>query len=132
MATEVVMPKLGLTMEEGSVNKWLKKEGDAVQEGEPLMEVMTDKAAVGVESPASGVLRKIIVPEGETVPLATVIAVITDPDEPLPGKYAQGPASPQNRRRLLQLRKSPGARPQGRGAGQKPLRRPSGWPGSRV
>ena len=94
MATEVVMPKLGLTMEEGSVNKWLKKEGDAVQEGEPLMEVMTDKAAVEVESPASGVLRKIIVPEGETVPLATVIAVITDPDEPLPGKYAQGPAKP--------------------------------------
>jgi pyruvate dehydrogenase E2 component (dihydrolipoamide acetyltransferase) len=92
LATEVVMPKLGLTMEEGSINKWLKNEGDPVQEGEPLMEVMTDKAAVEVESPASGVLRKIIVPEGETVPLATVIAVITGPDEPLPAKYAQAPA----------------------------------------
>ncbi|NMB17160.1 MAG: 2-oxo acid dehydrogenase subunit E2 [Firmicutes bacterium] len=94
MATEVLMPKLGLTMEEGSVNSWLKKEGEAVQEGEPLMEIMTDKAAVEVESPASGVLRKIIVPEGETVPLATVIAVITDPDEALPAKYAQAPAKP--------------------------------------
>ncbi|MGI6037203.1 MAG: dihydrolipoamide acetyltransferase family protein [Limnochordia bacterium] len=89
MAIDVIMPKLGLTMEEGTVNAWLKKEGEAVQEGEPLVEVMTDKAAVEVESPGSGILRKIIVPEGGTVPIADLIGVITAPDEELPPGYGQ-------------------------------------------
>ena len=70
------MPMLGEVMEEGCIVAWLKKEGDTVQQGDIIMEVETDKAAMEVESPASGVLKKILVPEGETVPVNTPLAVI--------------------------------------------------------
>ena len=56
MAKEIVMPKLGLTMTEGTVSKWLKNEGDAVKEGEPLFEVETDKLTNTIEASASGTL----------------------------------------------------------------------------
>ncbi|MGI6097492.1 MAG: dihydrolipoamide acetyltransferase family protein [Dethiobacteria bacterium] len=84
MATEVVMPKLGLTMTEGTINKWLKQVGEEVKKGEPLLEVSTDKVVTEVEAPAPGVLAKIIVPEGETVEVAKVIAIITALGEELP------------------------------------------------
>ena len=61
MATQVVMPKLSPTMEEGQLARWLKKEGDEVQVGEPLAEVDTDKATMEAQALASGVLRKILV-----------------------------------------------------------------------
>src|SRR5207302_3518465 len=81
MATEVVLPRLGLTQEEGTVVRWLKVEGSRVAKGEPLFEVMTDKATLEVEAPASGVLLRILVAEGGTVPVATPIAVIGEPGE---------------------------------------------------
>jgi len=81
MATEVVLPRLGLTQEDGTVVRWLKAEGSRVAKGEPLFEVMTDKATLEVEAPASGVLLRILVAEGGTVPVATPIAVIGEPDE---------------------------------------------------
>ena len=81
MPTEVVLPRLGLTQEEGTVVRWLKVEGSRVAKGEPLFEVMTDKATLEVEAPASGVLLRILVAEGGTVPVATPIAVIGEPDE---------------------------------------------------
>ena len=70
------MPMLGEVMEEGCIVAWLKKEGDTVEQGEMIVEVETDKATYEIESPASGVLKEILVPEGETVPVNTPLAVI--------------------------------------------------------
>ena len=81
MPTEVVLPRLGLTQDEGTVVKWLKPEGSRVAKGEPLFEVMTDKATLEIEAPASGVLLKILVAEGGTVAVATPIALIGEPGE---------------------------------------------------
>ncbi|MDT7808023.1 MAG: hypothetical protein QOJ70_1836 [Acidobacteriota bacterium] len=81
MATQVVMPKLSPTMEEGQLSRWLKKEGDKVGVGEPLAEIDTDKATMEAQALATGVLRKILVPAGETVPLGAIIAIIGEPDE---------------------------------------------------
>ena len=64
MATRIVMAKLSPTMEEGRVLRWLKKEGDPVESGEVVVEVETDKATMEVESMGSGVLRKVLVPDG--------------------------------------------------------------------
>ena len=83
MPTTMVMPQLGQTMEEGTVNTWFKKEGEAVEKGEPLLEVMTDKVNLEVESPASGILRKIIAQADETVPVMALIGIIGEPDEPI-------------------------------------------------
>ncbi len=87
MAVEVVLPALGLTVEKGTILKWLKKEGDLVTKGESLYEVEADKVTTEVESPATGVLKKILVPEGVEVPILTVVAVITEKGEELPDKY---------------------------------------------
>ncbi len=87
MAIEVVLPALGLTVEKGKILKWLKKEGETVAKGDSLYEVEADKVTTEVESPASGVLRKILIPEGVEVPILTVVAVITDEKEKLPEKY---------------------------------------------
>src|SRR5215510_8224484 len=81
MATKVIMPKLSPTMEEGQISRWLKKEGDKVSMGEPLAEIDTDKAAMEMQAPANGVLRKILITEGESAPLGQLIAVIGEPDE---------------------------------------------------
>ncbi|MCX7730856.1 MAG: 2-oxo acid dehydrogenase subunit E2 [Candidatus Caldatribacterium sp.] len=91
VAKEVIMPKLGLTMEEGVINKWLVKEGDRVEKGDPLFEVATDKVNMEVESPASGVVLKILYPEGATVPITEVVAYIGEVGEeiPTPGKKAE-------------------------------------------
>jgi len=81
---EVIMPKLGLTMESGRIEKWHKKEGDRVEKGEVLFEVMTDKVTIEVESYKSGVLKKILKAEGEEVPVTGVIAYIGEKDEEIP------------------------------------------------
>lgn len=81
MVVNVVMPKFGLTMEEGTVVNWLKSEGDEVTKGEPLFEVTTDKITNEVEAPASGILQKILVDVGEIAKVAEVIAVIADENE---------------------------------------------------
>jgi pyruvate dehydrogenase E2 component (dihydrolipoamide acetyltransferase) len=87
MAVEVVLPALGLTVEKGTILKWIMREGDAVKKGESLYEVEADKVTTEVESPASGILRKILIPEGVEVPILTVVAVITGQAESLPEKY---------------------------------------------
>ncbi|MBI2843794.1 MAG: hypothetical protein HYX78_10375, partial [Armatimonadetes bacterium] len=76
MAVKMTLPLLGQTMEEGTITRWIKKEGEKVEKGEPILEVMTDKANMEVEAPESGILRKIVVKEGETVPVKELIAVI--------------------------------------------------------
>src|SRR6266566_6364874 len=83
MATPVTMPVLGLTMEEGTVAEWLKAEGDTVAKDEPLLMVEMDKGTVEVPSPAAGILRRIVVQPGTTVPIRTLIAEIGDRNEAL-------------------------------------------------
>src|ERR1700681_4851016 len=81
MATQVVMPKLSPTMEECQLSRWLKKEGDKVSMGEPLAEIDTDKATMEMQALSNGVLRKILINEGESAPLGQPIAIIGEPDE---------------------------------------------------
>ena len=103
MATQVVMPKLSPTMEEGQLSRWLKKEGDKVSVGEPLAEIDTDKATMEAQALATGVLRKILVEEGSTVPLGQVIAIIAEPDEDISGLVsgaASGAAQSENKERI--------------------------------
>ncbi|HOK56905.1 MAG TPA: dihydrolipoamide acetyltransferase family protein [bacterium] len=85
MLREIIMPKLGETMEEGYLVSWKKNEGDKVEKGEVLFEVMSDKTNFEVESPYSGYLRKILFhPSDQPIPVTTVIAYMTDtPDEPI-------------------------------------------------
>lgn len=89
----MTLPLLGQTMEEGTITKWLKSEGDVLEKGEPLLEVMTDKANMEVESPTSGILRKIVAQEGEIIPVKDVIAIIGTADEPIDG-LIQKPSAP--------------------------------------
>jgi len=91
MATDVIMPKVDMDQETGTVGQWLKKDGDEVKQGETILEIETDKVAIEVEAPASGILTNILVGEGETVPIATVIATILAPGEELPAAGAPAP-----------------------------------------
>lgn len=81
MATAIIMPKAGMAMEEGTVIKWLKAEGDKVEQGEPLLEILTDKVNMEVEAQASGTLIKILKEEGEVVPVTQIIGYIGTPGE---------------------------------------------------
>ncbi|TCO66953.1 dihydrolipoamide acetyltransferase family protein [Caldanaerobacter subterraneus] len=83
MPVNVVMPKLGLTMTEGRVDRWLKREGEKVKKGEEIVEISTDKITNVVEAPADGILAKILVQEGETVPVAAPIGIIAQEGEKL-------------------------------------------------
>ena len=93
MATELLMPKLGLTMTEGTIDEWKKKEGDAVQKGEIIYSVATDKLTNDVESDADGVLLKILVAEGETVPCKTLVGWLGQPGEAVPDGAAPAAAA---------------------------------------
>ena len=79
MPIEVIMPQMGETVLEGTVNTWHRSAGDEVTEGEPLLEIGTDKVDTDIPAPASGTLAEVRVGEGETVPVATVLAII-DPN----------------------------------------------------
>lgn len=101
MATQVIMPKLSPTMEEGQLSRWLKKEGDKVSMGEPLAEIDTDKATMEMQALGNGVLRKILIKEGESAPLGQLIAIIAEPDEDISaleqGSTAPVPAAPSDK-----------------------------------
>ena len=81
MATPLPMPKLGLTMEEGTILKWRKGEGEAVEKGEIILDIQTDKVEYEVESPDGGLLLKTLAGEGDVVPCGTDIAVIGEEGE---------------------------------------------------
>jgi pyruvate dehydrogenase E2 component (dihydrolipoamide acetyltransferase) len=83
--SKIIMPKAGQTMEEGTILRWHKQEGDAVTRGEVLLEIDSDKATVEVEASESGFLRKILCPEGVTVPVLAPIAIISGADEDVRG-----------------------------------------------
>ena len=87
------MPKLSPTMEEGQISRWLKKEGDKVSMGEPLAEIDTDKATMEMQALANGVLRKILIGEGQSAPLGQLIAVIGEPNEDIASMLSEAPAA---------------------------------------
>jgi pyruvate dehydrogenase E2 component (dihydrolipoamide acetyltransferase) len=89
MPTDVIMPQMGESIFEGTITKWLKKQGDTVQRDEPLFEISTDKVDAEIPSPASGVLSEVKIAEGNTVQINTVVGVIADAD----GQPAAAPAA---------------------------------------
>lgn len=81
MAQKIIMPKQGLQMTEGIITTWLKQEGEAVSEGEPLFEMETDKLSITIDSTASGTVLKLLYEEGDMVPITNTIAIIGTPGE---------------------------------------------------
>jgi pyruvate dehydrogenase E2 component (dihydrolipoamide acetyltransferase) len=112
---KVVMPKLSEQMETGKIIKWLKQEGDRVQSGDILAEVETDKADVEMEAFGSGVLRKILVPAGGSVPVGALIGVIAEPGDDIAAVVAQagggGPAAPASAPAATEMASRPAAVP---------------------
>src|SRR5215217_6869959 len=101
MPVSVTMPRLGESVTEGTVTRWLKQEGDTVEADEPLLEVSTDKVDTEIPSPASGVLSRIVVGEDETAEVGSELAVIAGEGEqagsgaPAPAEEAEPePAAP--------------------------------------
>jgi len=97
LVTKVVMPRLSLTMKEGTVVQWFRKEGETVQKGEPLVEVLSEKVTYDVEVPESGILRKILATEGSNVPVDQAIGIIAAVDEPLTEVEVSAPAPPDSK-----------------------------------
>src|SRR5919199_6929825 len=87
MAKDIVMPKMGYDMTEGKLLRWIKHEGDTITKGEAVAEIETDKVNIEVEAFDSGVLQRILVQEGETVPVGQPIGILAAPGE--------GPAAEQ-------------------------------------
>ncbi len=114
MSVSVSMPQLGESVTEGTVTRWLKREGEHVQADEPLLEVSTDKVDTEIPSPVSGVLRGITVAEDETVAVGAELAVI-DEDGAAGGQADAAPARPRHRRlshlRLLRTPRHSRVRP---------------------
>src|SRR5881397_1550876 len=113
MAAEVKVPRLGQGMESGTIVKWLKSEGDAVEKGEPLYELDTDKVTQEVEAEATGVLIRIAVSEGE-VPVGETIAFIGKPGEQPP--ESSGEEAPQSAEKPAEAPKREPERQEGRAA----------------
>ncbi len=100
MATDVILPSLGFDMTEGKLSRWLRQEGERVEKGQAIAEIETEKATVEIEASVSGVLAKIVVQAGQTVPIGTVIGIIAEPGEkvaaaaPPPAGAPPVPAAP--------------------------------------
>ena len=84
MISEVTMPSMGADMTEGTIVKWLKSEGDDVKRGDKLAEIETDKTVVEMECYNDGILKKIIVQEGQAVPVGDLIAYIGEAQDEIP------------------------------------------------
>src|SRR5947209_15729326 len=130
--TKVVMPKLSDAMESGKIIKWLKKEGDRIQGGDILAEVETDKADVEMEAFGAGVLRKILVPAGETAAIGALIGVIAEPGDDIAALVASAPAGagPSPRWRGRRLGRCAGD-PRAAGRGRRRSAGPSAPPAAR-
>ena len=118
---DVELPKLADTLVEGTVTRWLKHAGDRVRQGEPLVEVETDKVNTELEAPADGVLSELLAAEGETVPVGQVIARIAGAGGTVPATSGPAAAAPQPvergasraERRAEHVRRAAGTVPQG-------------------
>jgi pyruvate dehydrogenase E2 component (dihydrolipoamide acetyltransferase) len=95
MVRPITLPKLGQSEEEGKIVKWRKREGDTIAKGDILFEIETDKAVLEVESYYEGTLLKIVVLEGETVPVQSLVAYVGDPGEPIPEVKQPTPPPPR-------------------------------------
>ena len=95
MASEIVLPQWGMEMQDGTIVRWLKQEGDTVAEGEPIVEVETAKLQTELESTASGILSRIVAQEGEIVPIRGVLCVIAEPGEEIAPPAAPASTSPE-------------------------------------
>jgi len=125
MATEVIMPKVDMVMDAGTLVEWLKEEGERVEKGEPLFIILTDKANIEVESPASGILAGVRAQPGDEISVTEVIACIVEPGESLPVVAETRPvaASPVGEPTGAQmppgpLAAAPAAAPSGAGGGK--------------
>ena len=116
MATNVLLPQWGMNMEDGTLTKWLVKEGDEIAEGQPLVEIETAKINSELESPASGVVAHIMADEGSLVKVGELVAVIAEPGENAPRPEPGSPTSPASARRR---RRRTGGRPAYGGARQQ-------------
>src|SRR5258707_12371064 len=100
MPTEILMPELGESVHEGTVSRWLKKEGDFVKEDEPVVEIMTDKVNTELPSPATGILSKILIQEGDLVEVFHAMGIIeeqagsSNPVAQTPPPHEAKPAAP--------------------------------------
>lgn len=113
MASEIIMPKMGLDMTEGEIMRWLKQEGDPVALEEVIAEIMTDKTTAEVQAEAAGILLKIVHGEGKTVPIGEVIGLIGEagenvnavhaPEEILPDKFAPAPSDTEGKLPLIRM-----------------------------
>lgn len=110
------MPKLSPTMEEGQISRWLKKEGDKVSMGEPLAEIDTDKATMEMQALANGVLRKILINEGQSAPLGQLIAVIGEPNEDIASLLSEAPAAAKPQEQKKAEPEQPAPAPQAKAA----------------
>ncbi|TLP53239.1 biotin/lipoyl-containing protein, partial [Microbispora triticiradicis] len=95
MPVSVTMPQLGESVTEGTVTRWLKKEGERVEADEPLLEVSTDKVDTEIPSPSAGYLTKIIVAEDETVEVGAELALIDSEAGAAPAAAEPAPAAPE-------------------------------------
>ena len=114
MASEIVLPQWGMEMQDGTIVRWLKQEGDTVEEGEPIVEVETAKLQTELESTASGILSRIVAQEGQIVPIRGVLCVIAEPGEVLAPLAA--PAAPFSAAPAAATRAVPAANGAGAGA----------------
>ncbi len=87
MAAKIVMPRLSLAMKTGTVIQWFKKEGESVEKGEPIVEVLSEKVTYDVEAPVAGVLRRILAEEGTEMPVDATLAIVGARDETLPQEW---------------------------------------------
>ena len=146
MSIQITMPKWGLTMKEGKITRWLKSEGDTIRKGEPFFEVETEKITNIVESTADGTLFQIVVPEGSTVPVGTIVAVVARAGETpervegiQTGKAAEAPpgkageaGKPEQPREKKFVPASPAARRLAKELGVDMARVAGSGPGGRV
>jgi pyruvate dehydrogenase E2 component (dihydrolipoamide acetyltransferase) len=94
LATNVIMPALGVAQQTGKLLKWLKTDGQTVTKGEPLMEIETDKATVEIEAAASGILARVSAQPGDEVPVGQTIALILTPGEAPPAQQVTPAPAP--------------------------------------
>src|SRR5690349_23105918 len=94
MPVEILMPELGESVHEGTVSRWLKQEGEFVKEDEPIVEIMTDKVNTELPAPASGILSKILIPEGAQVEVFAAMGLIEEKSDSASGGSAPTKPTP--------------------------------------
>ena len=127
MATDVVMPQMGESIAEGTIVRWMKKVGDAIDRDEPLFEISTDKVDAEIPSPAAGVISEIRVKEGETVPVNSIVAVIGSASAAASAPAA-APASNEPPVQSAKAQEPPKASPQADGTPGAPAEQPAAAP----